>query len=688
MLFPQAFFARLPQRARHVAGPLLAALLSCAAVDGHAQANGGTADAIEYFHAGLGHYFITAFADEAAFVDGGAAGDWIRTGLSFKVYPASASGLYAVCRFYSARFAQKSTHFYTPFAEECAALRTNLDWQFEGHAFYVPMPDGAGACPSGTLPVHRLYNNNQGGAPNHRYTTSSSVRNQMLSAGWIAEGYGATGVTFCAPEEQTVIDWETRFALQGVPASTTGPAAAYASSTRLLAGWQAPVGLSVSEYRLTLTDGISGAQTVLRTAATEVMLTNLKSDTFYTASLLACTSGGAQCYGATQATASGRTAAEIWQLQGSGNSVAGLSRIVSDGNARISATRFGPQAGNGMANRLQLYYGPMMTAGGRPSLSVAVTATATSAADPPSHLHFTSLAGSTGLISPSTASALVKQVATGQGVPLSEALGGAVRLFFEADGADGKTRILSLDSHDGHRGRDFNRGGATTCSTAADYGSGGGCAPTVVIGVEGDATRPSAGIRNARQHKVAWATLDDWRWDGAAGSFMVFTTDSVPGCSSHNMNHGYAVWDGSNWNVQYRAEDGCPKLFTSAQAAFPMHLGGVRYKLYYGDPSVSTGRIAGSRMPFLGPKKLIYADGATTGEAGRVDFEDWEARSAARGITFVWPNGEVLNDTAEGYIDDYHFLTPTGSLDLQVMYLAITAGTEPPIGAAAVLVNP
>jgi hypothetical protein len=92
-------------------------------------------------------------------------------------------------------------------------------------------------------------------------------------------------------------------------------------------------------------------------------------------------------------------------------------------------------------------------------------------------------------------------------------------------------------------------------------------------------------------------------------------------------------------------------------------------------------------MPFLGPKRLIYADGSSSGTA-RVDFEDWEPQSASRDVVFLWPSGEMLNDAAEGYIDDYHFLAPTGSLDLQVMYLAITNGTEIPFGAAALLLNP
>ena len=114
--------------------------------------------------------------------------------------------------------------------------------------------------------------------------------------------------------------------------------------------------------------------------------------------------------------------------------------------------------------------------------------------------------------------------------------GGKVRLFFEAQGADGKTRVMSLDSQDGYFGLDFNAGPASTCSTAADYATGGGCAPIVAIAVEGDAGGNQK-IVNARQFKVAWPTLESPHWDMAAGTFMVFTTDQVTGCSTARMNH-------------------------------------------------------------------------------------------------------------------------------------------------------
>lgn len=459
-----------------------------------------------------------------------------------------------------------------------------------------------------------------------------------------------------------------------------------ASSTQLAANWMAPSGAAVHHYEISASDAVAG--TVVRASTTGLShtLTGLKAATAYTVSVVAC-SDAACTRSSSATTASSTLPTEYWQLQGTGNTTAGLTRIVSDGNVRISATRFGPDAGTANAGFVQLYYGPNGQTSRQQALTTAITATAATATNPSSYLSFTGSGATTGLITPSTASTAVKQVATGQGVPLSSALGSKLRLFFEAQGADGKTRIYWLDSVDGYVGQDFNSGSARTCSTQADYDSGGGCVPTLAVGVEGDAAGANAKISNARQNKVGFPVLDDWRWQGEAGTFMVFTTDQVPGCSTSGMNHGYAVWSGSRWAVQY-ASDGCPKLFKSAQAAFPMHLGGARYKLYYGDPSVTTGKLTSSSLPFLGPKKLIYADGARSGQTSVVDFEDWEAQSTARDVAFLWPNGELMDAAAEGYIDDYHFLAPTGSLDLQVMYLAITNGTEVPFGGAAVLLNP
>ena len=51
-----------------------------------------------------------------------------------------------------------------------------------------------------SLPLYRLYNDGQGGAPNHRYTTSPTVRAAMMGRGWTPEGMGSLGVIACVPQ--------------------------------------------------------------------------------------------------------------------------------------------------------------------------------------------------------------------------------------------------------------------------------------------------------------------------------------------------------------------------------------------------------------------------------------------------------------------------------------------------------
>jgi hypothetical protein len=453
------------------------------------------------------------------------------------------------------------------------------------------------------------------------------------------------------------------------------------SSTRLALAWSAPSNFAPASYEVTVTEVASGASRTSSVTSASHTLTDLKSATPYRVEVKACHS---TCYAQPAGTASAETPAEVWHLQGSGNGIAGLARPVADGNVRIHAMRIGEGAPAEIAGHMRLYYGPFGSVSR--GFAVAVSNGAASSASPSSYLTFASRAGSSGLIDPPTAAPLVRSVATGQGVALSAAMGGRVRLFFEGLGSDNRTRILYVDSQDGYSGLDFNAGASAVCATAADYSAGGGCAPSVAIGVEADGTAWSR-VANARQFKVGVATATDWRWDGAAGTFMVLTLDGIPGCTTASHNQAYAVWNGTAWQLQYDAA-GCPKVMASMQAAHPLHLGGARFKLYYGDPSISTGRVPSSQFPFLGPKKLLYADGSTAGAADRVDFEDWEAPARGRELRFLWPDGSALDATAEGYIDDFTVLAPTSSLDLQVMYLAITDGTVAPFAASAVLVNP
>ena len=171
----------------------------CAAIAGTAGAASWTA--VEYFHAGYGHYFVTASPAEISALDGGQTPGWSRTGQSFDVLELGAPGAASVCRFWSGRtFVPKSSHFYTPIAAECATDRGNRDWQFEGEVFALILPDSTGACGWGTTPLYRLYNNGVTAAPNHRYTTSLQVRSEMVAQGWTPEGVGI-GVVGCVPAQ-------------------------------------------------------------------------------------------------------------------------------------------------------------------------------------------------------------------------------------------------------------------------------------------------------------------------------------------------------------------------------------------------------------------------------------------------------------------------------------------------------
>lgn len=167
--------------------------------------------AIEFYHAGFGHYFIAATQREIATLDHPSCGippceisrPWQRTGRSFRVWSGDAPHLSAVCRFFSGQsFAPKSSHFYTPYAEECASLRAGSIWTFEGEPFRLQLPTATSAglgCPAGSVPLYRAYNNGLGGAPNHRYTDDPATLASMLDQGWAFEGDIQTKVFACIP---------------------------------------------------------------------------------------------------------------------------------------------------------------------------------------------------------------------------------------------------------------------------------------------------------------------------------------------------------------------------------------------------------------------------------------------------------------------------------------------------------
>lgn len=166
----------------------------------------GEGRAVEYFHAGQGHYFITARVSEIATLDASSASGWARTGLTFRVWDDDDPSLSPVCRFWSAQsFAPRSSHFYTPYEAECSLLTAGTTWQLEGSTFDVRLPvgsPGARVCPADSQPLYRAYNNGISGAPNHRYTIDARVLDEMVARGWTMEGEARTSVFACVPTDE------------------------------------------------------------------------------------------------------------------------------------------------------------------------------------------------------------------------------------------------------------------------------------------------------------------------------------------------------------------------------------------------------------------------------------------------------------------------------------------------------
>jgi len=163
-----------------------------------------TVTVVEYHHAAFDHYFITPVALEIALLDAKTPPfqDWSRTGFTFKAYAnaTAPAGSNAICRFFNDHFAPKSSHFYAGHGFGCEdTLRIFPDWGLEDdELFNMMVPDASGACPAGTTPVYRLYNQGMGGAPNHRFVTSLAERQKMVDLNYVPEGNGL-GVGMCAP---------------------------------------------------------------------------------------------------------------------------------------------------------------------------------------------------------------------------------------------------------------------------------------------------------------------------------------------------------------------------------------------------------------------------------------------------------------------------------------------------------
>lgn len=149
--------------------------------------------AVEYVRTASGDYFVTSAPGEMAHLEQGDSG-WQRTGQSFGVFGAGVSPVRRMCRYMlDPKYGPSSSHFFGASVAECGL---GYPWKFEGDVLPVMLPKADGSCVDGTLPLHRVYNAGQGGAPRHRYTTDAGIRASMLAQGWIAEGAGV-GVVAC-----------------------------------------------------------------------------------------------------------------------------------------------------------------------------------------------------------------------------------------------------------------------------------------------------------------------------------------------------------------------------------------------------------------------------------------------------------------------------------------------------------
>ncbi len=152
---------------------------------------------VEYYHRRLDHYFVTWLPQEIAALDAGTFEGWARTGETFAAYATVQPGTSPVCRIYIVPPLGDS-HFYGRDAAECAAtLAAHPSLVLEASPFMALAVPVEGACPTGTVPVFRLFNDRRDA--NHRYTTNVLTRMAMEVAGWIAEGDGADRVAYCAP---------------------------------------------------------------------------------------------------------------------------------------------------------------------------------------------------------------------------------------------------------------------------------------------------------------------------------------------------------------------------------------------------------------------------------------------------------------------------------------------------------
>lgn len=153
---------------------------------------------VEYYHAAMDHYFVSADPAEVAALDAGAFEGWQRTGYGWTAWaPDRSNGAgVATCRYHFLPGAGTSSHFFSASLDECdfVAERFASSWTLESpNAFESTLPGQAdGLCPEGSTRIWRYWN----GRPdsNHRYVASYDLQLEMASKGWIPESSPINGM--------------------------------------------------------------------------------------------------------------------------------------------------------------------------------------------------------------------------------------------------------------------------------------------------------------------------------------------------------------------------------------------------------------------------------------------------------------------------------------------------------------
>lgn len=171
------------------------------------DAFGVTRPLAEFWHRGLDYYFYTSRPAEMGMLR---YPEWSSTGNTIPVLIDHDPSSSPLDRFYFDKVARnkgRGSHFYTALPAEISALRAlNTSNQSapglpvdDGADSYVFLPNAAGGCGNGLVPVYRAFRGNAKfpDDPNHRFTTDFNAYSALTTL----QGWDAEGVKFCVPRQ-------------------------------------------------------------------------------------------------------------------------------------------------------------------------------------------------------------------------------------------------------------------------------------------------------------------------------------------------------------------------------------------------------------------------------------------------------------------------------------------------------